>query len=269
MAATDEIDVGFWGVRGRIPRPGPETLRYGGNTPCIEMRPGAHRLIFDAGTGIRPLGDALNAEVPVSAHIFFSQTCFERIGGIPFFAAAYNPKNRFRLWAASGAEKTAIRDVLADLMTDPVFPVPIDIMGATLAFEDFAAGETLEPAQDLRVRTAALNRGTPATGYRVEWAGKSVAYVSDLVAAPDGDEAAALALLADADLAILNTAESDAQPSDWRAGLRLCDAAQVATCVLFHHHPDDDDAALDAIAAEADALRPGTVVAREGLTLTV
>ena len=267
LAKGNGFEVRFWGVRGGIPCPGPGTTRYGGNTPCVEMRAGDETLIFDAGTGIRPLGHTLDREAPVTADIFFSHTSFERIGGMPFFTAGYNPKNSFRLWAGHLPPGESIREVLTGLMTDPVFPVPIDVMGAKLEFRDFRAGETLEPTAGVRVRSAALNRSVPVTGYRVEWGGKSVCYVSNLMPAPDGDEAAVLALLGGADVAILNTV-GDGADAAWRHGARLCDAAGVKTYVVFHHAPESDDKAMDALAAEAEALRPGTIVAREGMALT-
>lgn len=267
MAESGKFEVRFWGVRGGIPCPGPSTARYGGNTPCIEVRLGRHTLILDAGTGIHLLGQALDERSPVAADIFFSHTTLERIGGIPFFTAAYNPKNTFRIWAGHLSTRPGVQEILAGLMAEPVFPVPIGIMGARLEFNDFGAGETLEPAPGVRLRSAALNRSLPVIGYRIEWNGKSVGYVSDLIAGPEGDEAAALALLEDADLAIFNTAENAPGAADWRCGARLCDLAGAKTYVVFHHSPDHDDAAMDKIAAEAQALRPGTVIAREGMTL--
>lgn len=265
MSEDDRFEVQFWGVRGGIPCPGQATVRYGGNTACVEMRVGRHVLIFDAGTGIRPLGQALDKRSPVTGDVFISHTGFERIAGFPFFSAAYNPRNRFRFWAGHLPPGRGIRDAFTGLMAEPVFPVPIDVMEATLEFNDFRAGEALSPAPGLRVLTASLNHSVAVTGYRIEWHGKSVCYVSDLMPAPDGDEATVLALLADTDVAIVNTTDADA--ADWRDGMRLCETAGARTCVVFHHDPDDDDDAMDAIAAEAESLRPGTVVAREGMTL--
>lgn len=267
MAAGERFEVCFWGVRGGIACPGPDTARYGGNTPCVELRLGDHTLIFDAGTGLRRLGQALNQRAPISADLMFSHTNFERVSGIPFFSAAYNPKNSFRIWAGHLPPENGVRSILAQLMTDPVFPVPIDIMGAALEYKDFRAGETLEPKPGLTVRSAALNRTVPVTGYRVGWNGKSVCYVSDLIAGPDGDESAVRTLIGNADLVIFNSAENAPGVADWRDGARLCDAAGARTYVVFHHHPDNDDRAMDAIAAEARSIRPGTVVAREGLVL--
>ncbi len=268
MVEDGALEVLFWGVRGGIPCPGQATARYGGNTACVEMRLGGHVLIFDAGTGIRALGRVLNEQAPVVADIFFTHTTFERIAGFPFFSAAYNPQNRFRIWAGHLPEGQGIRDVFTGLMAEPVFPVPIDVMEASLEFNDFSTGDTLQPEPGFRVMTTAVNRSFPVTGYRIEWNGKSVCYISDLMSPPDGDEAAALALLASADVAILNTASAGPDVADWRDGARLCETAGVKTYVVFHHSPDHDDDAMDAIASEAETLRHGTVVAREGMILT-
>lgn len=269
MEEKDGLQVIFWGVRGGIACPGRDTVRYGGNTACLQITCGDHKLIFDAGTGIRPLGAELIKQSPVSADIFFSRTSFERICGIPFFAAGYHPANSFRFWGDHHPEDKGVRDALAKLMSDPVFPVPIDIMSATLEFRDFKTGETLHPADDIVVTTVALNKSIPVTGYRIEWRGKSVAYASDLIHGEDGDEAATLKLLDGADMAIINSARHAGQGAEWRDGMRLCDAAGVATCVIYHHNPDRDDDAMDAIASEAKSTRPNTVIAREGMVLTI
>ena len=263
----DSLVVQFWGVRGGIACPGRETVRYGGNTACLQITCGDHKMIFDAGTGIRSLGADLIKQSPVSADIFFSRTSFERICGVPFFAAGYHPANRFRFWGDHLQEDESVRDALVKLMSDPVFPVPIDIMGATLEFSDFKTGETLHPADDITITTVALNKSIRVTGYRVNWRGKSVAYASDLIHGEEGDEAATLQLLDGADMAILNTARHAGEGANWRNSMQLCDDAGVTTCVLYHHNPDRNDSDMDAIADEAETTRPGTIVAREGMVL--
>ena len=82
---NDKFTVHFWGVRGSIACPGPETVRYGGNTPCVEMRVGRERLIFDGGTGLRVLGQNLLSQMPVEASLFFTHTHWDHIQGFPFF----------------------------------------------------------------------------------------------------------------------------------------------------------------------------------------
>lgn len=268
MTKKDNLQVQFWGVRGGIACPGNETVRYGGNTACFQITCGDHRLIFDAGTGIRPLGDDLIKRSPVSADIFFSRTSFERICGIPFFAAGYDPANSFRFWGDHQIEDEGVRDALSKLMSAPIFPVSMDMMGASLEFTDFKNGETLSPSDEITVTTAALNNSIMVTGYRVDWNGKIISYVSDLIHGENGDEAAALTLLEGADMAIINTARNAGQGATWRDGIDLCEAAGVATCVLYHHNPDRNDDHMDAVAADAETFRPGTIVAVEGMVLT-
>ena len=269
MTEKDCLQIQFWGVRGGIACPGRDTMRYGGNTACLQINCGDHKMIFDAGTGIRALGAALIKQSPVSADIFFSRTSFERICGIPFFAAGYHPDNAFRFWGDHKSENEGVRDALAQLMSDPVFPVPIDIMSAALVFTDFDTGDTLHPTDDITSSTMALNKSIPVTGYRIDWRGKSVAYASDLIHGEEGDEAATLKLLDGADMAILNTARHAGHGATWRDGIALCETAGVTTCVLYHHNPDKDDDDMDAVTAEAETRRPGTLVAREGMVLTV
>ncbi|MGE0803145.1 MAG: MBL fold metallo-hydrolase, partial [Lautropia sp.] len=97
---TQTMSVHFRGVRGSVPCPGPATVRYGGNTPCLEVRCGERLLIFDAGTGLRELGNALAAaKAPVDADIFLSHCHVDHINGLPFFAPLYAPANRLRIWA--------------------------------------------------------------------------------------------------------------------------------------------------------------------------
>ncbi len=276
MAESDRFSVRFWGVRGSFPRPGPDTLRYGGNTSCIEMRCGPHLLIFDGGTGLYPLGRALEAESPVEADVLFTHTHFDHICGLPFFGPAFAKGNRFRLWSGHLAPQDTLERVICSLMQAPIYPVPFDIMAADITFEHFAAGDALEPRPGVVIRTAALNHPNEATGYRVEFAGKSVCYVTDTEHRPGAPDENVLGLIAGADLVIYDCTYTDEEfpafvdwgHSTWEEGVRLCDAAGAKTLVVFHHAPEHDDAFMDGVAAAAERARPGTVVAREDMELS-
>ena len=273
---TGDFLVRFWGVRGSIACPGPETVRYGGNTACVEMRCGGHILIFDAGTGLRPLGLALMAEAPLDADLFLSHTHLDHIVGLPFFQPLFCPENRIRLWSGHLAPEHGLRDVICKMMTAPLFPVPVELLEAAAGYNDFACGATLTPKPGVVLRTAALNHPDCACGYRVEYKGKSVCYVTDTEHRAGGLDETILGLIAGADLVIYDSTYTDEEypafagwgHSTWQEGVRLCDAAGVGTLVLFHHDPTHDDAVMDEIAAAAEAARPGTLVAREGCVLT-
>jgi phosphoribosyl 1,2-cyclic phosphodiesterase len=272
----DQFFVRFWGVRGSIACPGPESERYGGNTACLEVRCGKQLFIFDAGTGIRELGTSLVSEAPLDADIFLSHTHFDHIVGLPFFCQAFNPKNRFRIWAGHLLPENDVETVLRSMMTPPLFPVPLDIFRAQISCHDFAAGTVLEPRPGVRIRTAPLNHPNRATGYRVDYGGKAICYITDTEHVPDQLDRNVLDLVAGADVMVYDATYTDDEfprylswgHSTWEEGVRLCRAAGVTTLALFHHLPGRTDADLDAIGAAAAQAFPGAVVAREGQTLT-
>ncbi len=160
-------------------------------------------------------------------------------------------------------------------MSAPLFPIPIDIFAAKLEFRDFLVGEVLQPHPGITLRTGPLNHPDGATGYRVEYNGKAVAYITDTEHRPGERDTNILRLVERADVMIYDATYTDEEyparhgwgHSTWQEAVRLADAAQVGTLVIFHHDPDHDDAFMDRVAAEAAAARPGTIVAQEGLVL--
>ncbi|MEX2296899.1 MAG: MBL fold metallo-hydrolase [Dongiaceae bacterium] len=273
--AQQDFSVRFWGVRGSIACPGPSYARYGGNTACLEMRCGSSRLIFDGGTGLRALGDHLKLEEPLDADLFLSHTHLDHIIGIPFFRCLFAPGNTFRLWAGHLAPERSLREVLNGMMAEPLFPVPIEIFKADTSFHDFRAGETLEPKPGLVLRTAPLNHPNGATGYRVEFDGRAICYVTDTEHRGDGPDPVIVDLVRNADLFIYDSSYTDDEyphfrgwgHSTWQEGVRIAEAASVGRLVIFHHDPSHDDRFMDHVAASAAAKRPGSLVAREGMVL--
>jgi len=275
LADQDAFFVRFWGVRGSIACPGPRTMRYGGNTACLEIRCGDRLLIFDAGTGLHSLGSHLIGNGSMNADLFFSHTHFDHICGFPFFAPAFKPDNALRIWAGHLLPERTVREVLIYLMMDPLFPVPIDTMRAKMTFCDFVAGEELSPYEDVTIRTAPLNHPNGATGYRVEFQGKSICYITDTEHVPGHPDEKIIELIRGADIAIYDSTYTDDEypshvnwgHSTWQEGVRLAEAAGVKTFVVFHHDPDHDDDFMDSIATQLAKARPGSIVAQEGMTL--
>jgi phosphoribosyl 1,2-cyclic phosphodiesterase len=201
--------VRFWGVRGSIAAPGPATARYGGNTSSLEVRCGGRLILLDAGTGLRYLGNRLVAEAPLDTDLFFTHTHFDHVCGLPFFKPFFQPQNHFRLWAGHLGGGMTMHRVLREFMMAPLFPVPPDVFRAKMEYRDFKAGDMLTLAAGITVRTAVLNHPDGATGYRIEYAGKSVCYVTDTEHTPGKPDPNVLALIAGADIVIYDCMYTD------------------------------------------------------------
>jgi len=275
MADQQKFNVTFWGVRGSIACPGAETVRYGGNTSCLEVLCGNRRLIFDGGTGLRKLGDQLVAQGPVDTDIFFTHSHFDHICGVPFFVPLLIPGNQIRLWAGHLLPEMTLQHVLTELMMAPLFPVPPEIFQADVSYKNFYCGEVITPCDGVTIRTAPLNHPNRATAYRIDFDSRSICYLTDTEHFEDGPDRNLLNLIAGADLVIYDSCYTDEEyprvkgfgHSTWQEGVRLIEAAGAKRLVIFHHDPSHNDKFMDEVARQAEAMRPGTVVAREGMTL--
>jgi phosphoribosyl 1,2-cyclic phosphodiesterase len=275
MTSKTSMSVRFWGVRGSIACPGTSTSRYGGNTSCVEVRCGERVLIFDAGTGLRELGKALASHAGIETNILLSHCHFDHICGLPFFVPCYSPANRVRLWAGNLLPDFNLAQVIKQMMAPPLFPIAYDALKSELEFRDFRAGETLSPVEDVSVRTIRLNHPNGATGYRLEYDGRAVAYITDNEPKPDDRDL--VSFLTGVDVLIYDCTYTDEElrshigwgHSSWQQGLKLAAAAKAKTFCIFHHDPDHDDAMLDQLAVDVGVLRAGALVAREGLILQI
>ena len=176
---SDKVELKFWGVRGSIPVSGPEFERYGGNTSCIELSCGGRHLLFDAGTGVREASEALRAAEVHDIDLFFTHSHYDHIIGLPFFEPIYKPNVSVNMWSGHLAGKTTTRDMIDEFMRPPWFPVKPDICRATLGFRDFTPGDTLEPHPGIVIHTASLVHPGGSVGYRIEWAGRTIALIYD------------------------------------------------------------------------------------------
>jgi phosphoribosyl 1,2-cyclic phosphodiesterase len=265
--------VRFWGVRGSIACPGAETIRYGGNTPCIEVHCGERVLIFDAGTGLRALGNALVKDTNIRAvDIFLTHCHLDHVTGLPFFAPFFIEGYRVRIWAGNLLPADSIELVMRKLMSSPLFPVEVEIFKAAIEFHDFRAGDILRPYDDVTLQTALLDHPDGACGYRLEYGNHTFALLSDTQGFPGKHDRELVSLARGADLLVYDstfTEEEIVSRRDWghstyNRGIRLADEAGAKQLCLFHHDPSHDDDFMDALAAEAEDARPGTTTAREG-----
>ena len=265
--------VRFWGVRGSIACPGPSTIRYGGNTPCIEVRCGEHVLVFDAGTGLRPLGLELIKDKTIrQVDIFITHCHLDHVVGLPFFAPLFRKGYRVRVWAGNLLPANSIERVMRGLMSSPLFPIQIEIFKAAIEFHDFRSGDVLRPHENVVLRTAPLDHPDASNGYRLEYGGRTFALVSDTEGFPGKCDNDLLSLADHADLAVYDATYTEDEivsrigwgHSTWLRGIRLAEKANVKHLCLFHHDPSHDDDFMDTLAAEANDVRAGTVTAREG-----
>ena len=171
--------VRFWGVRGSIPSPGPETVYYGGNTSCVEVRADGELIILDAGTGIRQLGHQLKREFGEKAlrmTILVSHTHWDHIQGFPFFAPAYDPKNKVRILAFEGPSK-GVEATLSTQMESPYFPISMEEMPGNIQFEELKTMEFDIGA--VHVQASFMNHPGVCVGYRLSTKAGSVVYFPD------------------------------------------------------------------------------------------
>ncbi|MGL5082005.1 MAG: MBL fold metallo-hydrolase [Microcoleaceae cyanobacterium] len=275
----NQFTVHFWGVRGSIACPGAETVRYGGNTSCVEMRVGSERLIFDGGTGLRVLGQAMLAQLPVKAHLFFTHAHWDHIQGFPFFVPAFVPVNTFNIYGAIAPNHSTVQQRLNDQMLHPNFPVPLQTMRANLQFFDVVIGDPIDITEDLKVETALLNHPGEAIGYRVNWKGYAAAYVTDTEHFADRLDENVLFLARNADVLIYDATYTDAEyysektskvgwgHSTWQEAVKVARAAKVKRLVIFHHDPLHNDDFLDQIGEQVAQQFPDSLMAREGLSI--
>jgi phosphoribosyl 1,2-cyclic phosphodiesterase len=293
----------FWGTRGSIPTPGKSTVRYGGNTPCVEVRLRENKLvIFDAGTGIRGLGDALmeNRE-RVKAYIIISHPHWDHIQGLPYFRPAFVAGTELTI-VGPQTDNVTLRRIFADQMDTVYFPVQLSELKAKITFRPIKEG-TIR-VHDAKLTSCYVNHPASAFGYRLEADGKTLVYISDNE--PFDPEVAASVRNVDkavvkrfakrkgepnkrifdfargADLLIHDATYTPEEyvnrvgwgHSHYRFALEVAEKAEVKRLVLFHHDQTHGDRQIDAIVRECRReikrldLRLECLAAAEGMELT-
>ncbi|CAH0342243.1 MBL fold metallo-hydrolase [Rhizobium sp. CECT 9324] len=269
------FSIKFWGSRGSIPVSGPQFQRYGGNTPCIEVRCGEHRLLFDAGSGIREVGMEMLEQGLKQSHLFFSHCHYDHIIGLPFFKPIYNPAASVNIWSGHLAGQMTTREMVSRFISPPWTPIDTNICKANLIFHDFHAGDVLTPIEGITIRTFLLDHPGGAIGYRIEWEGKSLALVYDIEHQPGILDPTALELMRQADIAVYDAAYTEDEMlkykgfghSTWEQGVKLAKQASTRKLVLFHHSPSRTDDELDRLEQMAQDRFAETVAARDGMVL--
>lgn len=279
-SSLEQFTIRFWGVRGSIPSPGEDTVRYGGNTPCVEMQVNGERLIFDGGTGLRSLGKQLKGQGPIEAKLFFSHYHWDHVQGFPFFEPAFTPDNHFDIYGAIALDGTTVEQRLGLQMLHPNFPISLQIMASNLSFHDLQPNDSL-CFGDIQIQTAPLNHPGGAIGYRVSSRSYSAVYATDTEHYPDRLDDNLVDLARNADLLIYDATYTDEEYHDpnlskrgwghstWQEAVKVARAAKVKQLVIFHHDPTHSDAFLDRVALAARAAFPGTSLAQEGMEIAL
>lgn len=267
--------IRFWGVRGSTPTPQPENMRYGGNTPCVEIRSAAGKLlIVDCGSGMRMLGRALEHEFgrrSIRAHILISHYHWDHIQGIPFFTPLYRKKNEFHfhaLRAPGGRMQRALRGQ----MKDPYFPVDMGAMLARRTFEQIYVKEF--DCGGFRVRARRVNHPQGCLAFRIECDGKAVVYATDNEPGHPRADRYLRELARGADALIYDSQYTRRQlrrerkgwgHSSWEEGVAICEEAGVNRFFLFHFDPDCGDRTVARLARRARRSFPRSRAAFEGM----
>lgn len=283
--------VTFWGVRGSIPAPGPDTVRYGGNTPCLAIEHDNvgpdQMVILDAGTGIRPLGKTLidRADGGLKVDLLITHTHWDHIQGLPFFTPFFGGANQVRIHGPQQGS-TPLEQILRQQMHPVVFPVPLDALAAELTVNHVIPGTFQVDGFD--VQAIRLRHPGVTLGYRLtpQAGGPSMAYVTDNELGSGGDydvgpnwRSELVEFLGGVDLLIHDAMYNDADLADLRGwghsspkeAVELAKEAGARQLVLFHHRPEHGDAAMDALLASARKVAGdlNVVAATEGLELTL
>jgi phosphoribosyl 1,2-cyclic phosphodiesterase len=274
-----------WGCRGSLAAPGPDTVRYGGNTSCVEVRlDSGHHLVLDAGTGMRALGASMTDAHVQELHILLTHLHMDHLQGLGFFRPLFEPDVEVHLWGPASPVQS-LEERIAIYLSPPLFPVHLSDIPARLVFHDEPHHMAIGSAE---VHAANVVHQGPTVGYRIEENDRVLAYV------PDHEPSVGVAL--------------DHQPADWISGhevahhadllfhdaqyghdeypdhvgwghsaidhvLALAQKLEVDELVLFHHDPYHSDDELEALLADAklrwNGRRDKVCLAREGMTMTI
>ena len=252
-------------MRGSIPTPGPATVRYGGNTSCVEVRSGDDIIILDAGTGLRALGRALLAEFknkPLSLTLLLTHTHWDHIQGLPFFAPIYDPRCRLRILGGEGARKGLV-NALTGQMESTYFPVPFAKLPSNIQIEELKDFNL--NVGSVCVRAQRANHPGLCAGYRLFSPEGLVAFFPDTEPRQGGEDREMIEFLRDVDVLILDSQYDSAEYKKhigWGHGcvddsVALAVQAGVKRLCLFHHDPDHDDKKIDSLVRHARRLVAG------------
>jgi len=256
----DRIELVFWGVRGTLPVPGEKTVKYGGNTSCVSLRFAKGQVfIFDAGTGIKELSDSMveNRQAPLNANIFISHPHWDHINALPFFFPLYQKGNELDVFGPAHGD-TSMKDIIFWQMDGVHFPIKAKSFSANVRFHNLKE-ETLY-IDHVTIRTMLLNHPGYCLGYRLDYKGRSICYITDNELYPkdspyfnDIYEDKLVGFIQGADALIMDSTyleEEYAKRITWghssvNRATEIADKAGAHALYLFHHDPDQTDKEIE------------------------
>lgn len=295
---SEDLRIKFWGVRGSYPTPGAGTVKYGGNTACVEIRAGERTIILDAGTGIIPLGRDLVRRQALEVLLLFSHLHHDHTQGLPFFVPAYLPKAKLHIFGPDGTTES-LKKILEHNQSFDNFPVSLKDMASSKDIQPVRESQVIvwdeegvhvtESAEGLSEETVLIriHRSYAHPGgvfiYRVRWRGKSIVYATDTEGYP-GLDRRLVHFAKEADLLIHDAQYLDEHyrgqlpgfPSTQGYGhstvtmaCKIAASARVGQLVLFHHDPSYSDGMISGMEASARKKSGNVLAAFEGLEIVV
>lgn len=274
-----------WGSRGSLASPGPRTVRYGGNTSCVEVRlDDGTALVLDAGTGLRELGYALTAEGVRTVHVLLSHLHLDHLQGLAFFGLLYDPGVAMHIWGPPSPTR-ALEERIAGYMSEPLFPVNLTDIPCQVTFHDAPEQWTIGSAE---IFSSSVSHVGPTLGYRIEEDGRALAYIPDHepslgmdLRRMDLGWISGFGLAAGVDILLHDSQYTEAEyrshvgwgHSSIEHVVTLALMAKVRQLVLFHHDPSHSDHDLEDLLRRAVELWEGgvtpPVLAYEGMELSL
>jgi phosphoribosyl 1,2-cyclic phosphodiesterase len=268
-----QVRLRFWGVRGSTPTPQIENLNIGGNTACVEIRNAENEcVIFDAGSGIRALGQTLLQEAegkPIKTNIFLTHFHWDHIQGVPFFAPLYGPQNHITF--LSGSTGKPLQETLEGQMSKPYFPIDFGQVAARRDFHQLAERSVIKIGS-MSICPFPLNHPQGASGYRIECNGAVIVYATDFEHGIKEYDDILCEYSQNADILICDTQYTPAEyethkgwgHSTWENAVLLAKDACAEHLMLFHHDPIHDDQTMMRISQDARIQFENTTAAWEG-----
>ncbi|MHA1539567.1 MAG: hypothetical protein ACTSXQ_03735 [Alphaproteobacteria bacterium] len=255
----------FWGVRADFPAIGIENMRYGGHTSCIELRLGKNVLIFNAGTGLQALGETLNNARIFDFDLFFANIRTGNITGLPFFSPLQKEEVTLRLWAGHLLPDNTLKRLMGLISTPLLSTLSTEDYKARVFYNDFKCEKVFEPKYGIEVE--ALVTGD-SVSYRVTYAEKKLALLFGMNATLLKDPKV-LEFIRFSDIVISDGLNATPENKIWPEIIDLIEEARADKLIFSNHSSVHDDDFMDTVSAQIARRKPGTIIARDDMTLTV